>query len=183
MRPPPLDASIRLKALPINALSPGLADVGRRAHISTTKGPAMAENPSAAPLPNQAGTQQHLRSLALLSYVLFLVSFFNGLTAIVGVIIAYIKRRDATGTVWQSHFDNLILVFWVMLAICLVGLISFPISLVSLTLWFSGDFVWPAFSVFALPVLVWMVALPILVIWFFYRMIRGLIHASENRPY
>jgi len=149
----------------------------------TRKDHAMVENPSAAPLPNQAGTQQHLRSLALLCYVLFLVSFFNGLTAIVGVIIAYIKRRDAAGTVWQSHFDNLILVFWVMLAICLVGLISFPISLVSLTLWFSGDFVWPAFSVFALPVLVWMLALPILVIWFFYRMIRGLIHASENRPY
>jgi uncharacterized membrane protein len=144
---------------------------------------AMAENPSAAPLPNQAGTEQHLRSLAMLCYVLFLVSFFNGLTAIVGVIIAHIKRHDAAGTVWQSHFDNLILVFWVLLAVCLVGLISFPISLVSLTLWFSGDFVWPAFSAFALPVLIWMLALPILVIWFFYRMIRGIIRASENRPY
>ncbi|SRR5258708_33132781 len=63
------------------------------------------------------------------------------------------------------------------------GLISFPISFVSLTLWFSGNFVRPAFSVFALPVLIWMLVLPILVIWFFYRMIRGLIRASENRPY
>lgn len=143
----------------------------------------MAENPSAAPLPKQAGAEQHLRSLALLCYVLFLASFFNGLTAIVGVIIAYIKRRDAAGTVWQSHFDNLILVFWVMLAICLVGLLSFPISLVSLALLFSDDFVWPAFSVFTLPVLIWMLVLPIMVVWFFYRMIRGLIHASENRPY
>src|SRR6266481_9002064 len=119
----------------------------------------MAENPSAAPCRTKPGQGSILRSLAMLCYVLFLVLFFNGLTAIVGVIIAYIKRHDAAGTIWQSHFDNLILVFWVMLAVCLVGLISFPISLVSLTLWFSGDFVWPAFSVFALPVLVWMLAL------------------------
>jgi len=28
-----------------------------------------------------------------------------------------------------------------------------------------------------------MLALPIVVIWFFYGMVRSLIHAAENRPY
>ena len=148
----------------------------------------MAENtsqaPSDRPLPGQSdSTQSHLRTLALVCYVLFLVSFFNGLTAIAGVIIAYVKRRDAAGTIWQSHFNNLILVFWVMVAAFFVALISFPVSLVSLSLWVSGNFVWPAFSAFAAPVLFWMFVAPLLLIWFFYRIIRGLIHASENRPY
>ena len=34
----------------------------------------------------------------------------------------------------------------------------------------------------SIAVLIWMLALLIVVIWFFYRMIRGLIHAAENRP-
>jgi len=148
----------------------------------------MADNasqaPSGRPLPDQTDSRQsHLRSLALVGYVLFLVSFMNGLTAIAGVIIAYVKRRDAAGTIWQSHFGNLILVFWVMLAAFLLALISFPVSVLSLGLWLSGDFVWPAFSAFAVPVLFWMFAGPLLLIWFFYRIIRGLIHASENRAY
>jgi len=127
--------------------------------------------------------QSNLRSLVLLCYVLFLLGFVNGLTTLVGVVIAYVKRRDAAGTVWQSHFDNLILVFWVIVAVLLIVMISLPISLVSLGVWVSGHFVWPAFSALALPMLIMMFAVPILLIWFLYRIIRGLVHASENRPY
>ena len=68
-----------------------------------------------APAPVTAAGESSLRSMAILSYVLLLISCINGLTAIAAVIIAYIKKRDAAGTVWDSHMRNVILVFWVML--------------------------------------------------------------------
>jgi len=140
-----------------------------------------------APLPpfphDEAADASSLRTIVMLCYVLFLIACVNGVTAIAGIIIAYVKRHDAMNTIWESHFNNLILVFWVMVAAFFVALISFPVSVLSLGLWVSGDFVWPAFSAFAAPVLFWMFAAPLLLIWFFYRIIRGLIHASENRAY
>lgn len=146
----------------------------------------MSENTSETPLPppsQPAAAQSNLRGLVVVCYVLLLAAVLNGLTALAAVIIAYVKRRDSVGTVWQSHFDNVILVFWVMLAYFTILLITFPVSFVSLALWLRGDFVWPAFSGFALPVLMWMIVGPALLIWFIYRMIRGLIHANEDRAY
>jgi len=75
------------------------------------------EHLTPAPVPGPGETQQSgLRTTAMICYVLYLVAFINGLTAIIGVIIAYIKRPEAAGTVWESHFRNLIVVFWVMFA-------------------------------------------------------------------
>jgi uncharacterized membrane protein len=119
----------------------------------------------------------------MICYVLYLVAFLNGLTAIIGVIIAYIKKSDAAGTVWESHFRSLILVFWVMLAVFVVGLVTLPISLFSIAALFDSDFALPALSALALPLLAWMFILPVFVIWFLYRMIRGLVRASEDRAY
>jgi uncharacterized membrane protein len=115
--------------------------------------------------------------------VLFLVAFINGLTAIIGVIIAYIKRSDAVGTVWESHFNNLIFVFWAMLAALVVFFATLPISLVSLATLFEQDFTLPAISALAFPLFVWMLIFPVLFIWFLYRMIRGLIRAGDDRVY
>ena len=146
----------------------------------------MSQNTSETPLPppsQPAAAQSNLRGLVLLCYVLFLLSVVNGLTAFAGVIIAYVKRRDAAGTVWLSHLDNLILVFWVILAYFVILMMTFPAAFVSLALWLTGNFVWPAFSGFALPVLMWMIVGPVLLVWFIYRMIRGLVHANENAPY
>jgi uncharacterized membrane protein len=101
-----------------------------------------------------------LRSLTIAAYVLFLLGWMNGITAIVGVIIAYVKRREAAGTIWQSHFDNLILVFWMIIA---------------------GFFLGP--PTLTLPLLFGFLVFPLLVFWYFYRVIRGLIRAAEGRPY
>ena len=119
----------------------------------------------------------------MICYVLYLVAFMNGLTAIIGVVIAYIKKPDASGTVWESHFKNLILVFWVILAALIVGLVAFPISLYSIAALFETDFAWPALSALALPLLAWMLIVPVLFVWFLYRMIRGLIRAADDRAY
>src|SRR5258705_12535689 len=111
-----------------------------------------------------------LRSLVILCYVLFLLACVNGVTAIVGVIIAYVKRHDAVGTIWESHFNNLILVFWVMVGATLMFFLSWPFAFE----WsFTNGFVWAPTLVF--PLLFGFILFPVLAIWYLYRIIRGLI--------
>jgi len=87
------------------------------------------------------------------------VSLFTALpTGLVGVIIAHIKRDDARGTIWESHFHNMIETFWISLVVFIV----------------------------AIPLCFVVVGIPIMFgvfVWFLYRTIKGLIRAIENQPY
>jgi uncharacterized membrane protein len=137
--------------------------------------------PQPARVPNDAtGGASDLRSLAIVGYVLFLLACINGLTAIIGVILAYAKRKDAAGTIWRSHFDNMLTVFWVMVLAAILGMLSWPLWLG--TVFAHGwVFLWP--PVFTLPFIFAFLIFPILVIWYFYRVISGLIRASDERAY
>ncbi|MCU0256933.1 MAG: hypothetical protein MUF60_09315, partial [Vicinamibacterales bacterium] len=53
-----------------------------------------------------------LRTVTMAVYVLQALSFFFGLTAIVAVVVNYVKRDDVRGTVYESHFDWQIGTFW-----------------------------------------------------------------------
>jgi uncharacterized membrane protein len=133
------------------------------------------------PLPpnDAAGGASDLRSLTIVCYVLFLLASVNGLTAIIGVIIAYVKRRDALATIWHSHFNNLILVFWVMVGAAILGFLTWPIAI-------GAFFVaWPGFwpPAIGLPFAFAFLIFPLLAIWYLYRLIRGLVRASEERAY
>ena len=141
----------------------------------------MTETSSGNPVPGAA--QSGLRTTAMVCYVLYLVGFINGLTAIIGAIIAYIKKSDAAGTVWESHFRNLIVVFWVMLGAFVAGLATFPIWLYTIAALVDSDFSLSAISALALPLLALMLVYFGLFLWFLYRMIRGLIRAAEDRAY
>jgi uncharacterized membrane protein len=52
-----------------------------------------------------------LRTWAIAVWVLYLASYLTGITAIVGVIIAYVKRQDAAGTPYASHMTYAIRTF------------------------------------------------------------------------
>ena len=128
-----------------------------------------------------------LRPLVIACYFLFLIACINGLTAIIGVAIAHARRRDAGGTIWQSHFDNLIMVFWVMVAAALIAMLSWPLGIwAAVSAAFvdhsSGILIWPPY-LFVFPIVFALVILPALVLWYFYRTLRGLIRATESRPY
>ena len=113
--------------------------------------------PNTAPVPV---VQDELRTPAILVYVLYLAAVVSaGFAGIVGVIVAYVKRDDAKGTIWESHFRNQIEAFWVWLVLFIAG---------CLTVW-----------VFFIGVAVIVVAF----IWFLYRTIKGLIRAVESKPY
>jgi uncharacterized membrane protein len=99
------------------------------------------------------------RILAIIGYGLYLVGWpCLHLPTIAGVILAYIKRDDARGTIWESHFDNMIETFWISLV---VGIVAIPLC----------------FFVIGIPILIGVF------VWFLYRSIKGLIRAIEHRPY
>jgi uncharacterized membrane protein len=133
------------------------------------------------PFPHdEAADASSLRSIAMLCYVLFLIACVNGITAIAGVIIAYAKRQDAKGTIWEGHFNNLILVFWVTVGATLLFFLSWPFAF---GWWFANGFVWLWAPAAALPLIFGFILFPVLVVWYLYRVIRGLIRAGEERVY
>ena len=142
-----------------------MSDTSSR-HIATPSPPAAAD--------------ASLRSMAILCYGLLLAAAIVGVTAIIALIIAYIKKDDAAGTVWQSHYRNAIVVFWVMFAALAIGVLTWPLSL---GLFFAGNLAWTSVSFLSLPFLFWFAIFPILCVWFLYRTIRGLVHATDNRAY
>jgi uncharacterized membrane protein len=104
--------------------------------------------------------QESFRGSAILAYILFLIGWPSlHLATIAGLILAYVQRGDARGTVWESHFSNIIEVFWISL---LVGLVAIPL-------------------IFAFGAGI--VLLIFLLVWFLYRTIKGLVRAIDGRPY
>jgi uncharacterized membrane protein len=101
--------------------------------------------------------QANLRQITMVVYVLQALSFFFGVTAIVGVVINYVKRDDAAGTVYASHFDWQIRTFWWGLLWTVVGMVL-------------------AF------VLVGFVVLFAVWVWAIYRVVKGWLKLNDNLP-
>lgn len=59
---------------------------------------------------------------AQLIYILYLVGFLVGITAIVGLVFAYINRGKAGGYV-ESHYTWLIRTFWIGLLYSAIGVV------------------------------------------------------------
>lgn len=57
---------------------------------------------------------------ARIIYVLYLVGLATGLTALIGLIMAYVNRNDAPDWL-RSHYDFQIRTFWIGLLYCVIG--------------------------------------------------------------
>jgi uncharacterized membrane protein len=126
------------------------------------------------------------RSWALAAYGLFLIApASSGITALIGVILAHLRLDTARGGPYESHYRNLILVFWVWLSVALIaaalvfaGLAGVVVSLLrswpphDLTLYHSG-------------LMLGLVALSVVLSWFWYywRLIRGFIRLLDDKSY
>ena len=64
---------------------------------------------------------QALKNVTLVVYGLQALSFFFGGPALIGLIINYVKRDDARGTLYESHFNWQIRSFWWGLLWLVVG--------------------------------------------------------------
>ena len=92
---------------------------------------------------------------------LVLTAFLLGWPSILAVIFNYIKRSDAKGTMYESHFRWQIRTFW----------FAVPWALAGLLLWFT-------LLLIPVAILLWVIA----GIWVAYRVIRGWITLARNRP-
>jgi uncharacterized membrane protein len=95
-------------------------------------------------------------SLAVAVYVLYLVGYFTGITAIIGVIIAHIQAGSADPLL-QSHYRFQIRTFWIGLLYLVVGTIL-------------------SFIIIGIAVLFWWF------VWSLVRNIKGILALNERRP-
>jgi uncharacterized membrane protein len=134
---------------------------------------------------SQSPTAASLRLAALLSYGLMLVACANGFTGLVGVVLAYVKRDDARGTIYESHFSNIITVFWSVVAIVVVFVAAAGAGAIY---FFAGVPDAHRFMRLHLPEIVGggivlCCAGVAFAVWYLYRIIKGLLRALEERAY
>jgi uncharacterized membrane protein len=98
-----------------------------------------------------------LRTITMVVYGLQALSFMMGVTAIVALVINYIKRDEVRGTLYESHFDWQIKSFW-------WGLLWFVVGM--------------ALAV----VLVGGVVLFVAYIWMIYRVVKGWLKLMDGKP-
>ena len=115
----------------------------------------MTMEPQTPPSTPTAGTDP--RTWAIVVWVLLLLGYLTFVTVIVGVIMAYVKRRDLAGTAFASHMTSAIRTFWITLIAGVVGAI----------LSFIG---------------IGLLVIAAAVVWNLFRIIRGLIRAIDGRP-
>ena len=114
---------------------------------------------------------QEDHTLPTVVYALYLLGLINGLTVLIGLIIAY-ANRDRAGPAMESHYTFQIRTFWIAIAWWVIAGILFlwgiPLS----------------FIVIGVPLLVaggLIVAMTH--IWFALRCILGLIYVSRGEAY
>ncbi|WP_206950939.1 DUF4870 family protein [Trinickia acidisoli] len=99
-----------------------------------------------------------LRTLTHILYALYALHWFTGgISIIVAVIIAYLKRDDAAGTPYEAHIEWLIRTFW-------RGLIGYIV----------GGLL--AFAFIGFPILA------AVSIWMLYRIVKGWLYLYDNKP-
>src|SRR5271154_4271509 len=109
------------------------------------KCPGRRGNPTMQNDPVPAASE---RPAVLIGYGLFLLAIAcGGITALIGAVIAYARRDEARGTVWESHYRNLIRVFWVgaifalsLITMALTGLFA-AIGVALSAAWADGDWI------------------------------------------
>ena len=105
------------------------------------------------------GLSQSLRTTAWVAYGLFALGLFTGgIFSILALILGYIQRKNSEGTIYESHFRNIIK----------TGLIFVIGGFVSALLMF---------------VLIGFVTMFLLWCWCAYRVIKGGLALNEGRVY
>jgi uncharacterized membrane protein len=97
------------------------------------------------------------RDLTQIIYFLYAASIFAGITAIVAIIINYLKRDNVAGTWLESHFRWQMRTFWFSILWCVVGWITIIIGV--------GFIVWGVAA-----------------IWAIYRIVKGMLNFYDNKP-
>lgn len=106
--------------------------------------------------PTPAGRPGDEFGTAKLVYILYFIGFVIGITAIAGVIVAYLKRSEATPAA-ASHLTYLIRTFWIGILFGVIGAIT---------------------TFILIGVLVLLATL----VWLLIRLIKGFMLAMDGKP-
>ena len=127
------------------------------------------------------------RNSVLVAYGLYLLgAMTGGLTTLIGTVLAHIRLKEARGTLYESHYRNLILIFWVWLAVMVVAgsVVLAGMAGAAFSLFAS----WPVFGLALIPFGICRVAdghwaswRPCL--WYYWRLVRGLVLVVDDKPY
>lgn len=101
--------------------------------------------------------EQSAKTLTAVIYALYAVSFLIGISALVAIVINYVKQNDVAGTFLESHFRWQIRTFWFGLLWGIIGGIT------------------------SLILIGWLVLLANAV-WIIYRLVVGWINLNDNKP-
>ena len=100
---------------------------------------------------------ESLKKLTMIVYALYAFSYFAGITAIIGIVINYLKLEEVAGTWLESHFRWQIRTFWYGLLWMILGGITWIIVI--------GWFVLAANCV-----------------WLIYRIVKGWLNLNDGKP-
>ena len=98
-----------------------------------------------------------LKNLTQVVYILYALSYFAGITAIIGIIINYVKKEDVAGTWLESHFRWQIRTFWFGLLWAVIGAATVVI-LIGFAILFANF------------------------CWIIYRIVKGWLNLNDNKP-
>lgn len=105
--------------------------------LASTAAAPVAPAPAPAAAPVQAVSNQNM---AMIIYILYLVGFLVGLSALVGVILAHVNAGNEQNLVIKSHFSYQIRTFWWGLLWVFLGVLTSFILIGYLVL--LGWFIW-----------------------------------------
>jgi uncharacterized membrane protein len=97
----------------------------------------------------------------LLTPVMVVTAFLLGWPSLIAVVLNYVKRAEAAGTVLESHFRWQIRTFWFALPWALLGLV-----------------LWVTLLLIPFAILVWIFT----GLWITYRVARGWIALVQGKP-
>ncbi|HWR76689.1 MAG TPA: hypothetical protein VN283_05725 [Thiobacillus sp.] len=109
------------------------------------------------PTPGSDEKLASLKTLTTVIYGLYALSLLFGVTAIVAIVLNYIKREEAQGSWLESHFSWQIRTFWWSVLWFVVGAATWIILI--------GWVVWGVAG-----------------IWFIYRIAKGWLNLNDNKP-
>jgi uncharacterized membrane protein len=97
------------------------------------------------------------KTLTTVIYALYAASLFIGVTALIAIVLNYIKRDDVAGTMYESHFRWQIRTFW-------FGLL------------------WAVIGALTMVVLIGFAILTAALVWYIYRIAKGWLALNDNKP-
>ena len=99
---------------------------------------------------------QSEKTLTTIIYALYAASLLVGITAIVAIVMNYVKKDDVVGTFLESHYRWQIRTFWYGLLWAVLGVLTFLLVIGWFILIVSG-------------------------IWFIYRIVKGWLRLNDDK--